>query len=293
MDALVGLGDDGLDAEQRGALGRPVARRAGAVLLARQDDQRGARGDVVLGRLEDARHLAVGGEVARHATLGAGGQLVAQPDVGEGAADHDLVVAAARAVGVEVTLLDAVLGEVATGRAVLLDRAGGADVVGRDRVAQLEQDAGALDVLDRRGLVGHAVEVGRTADVGRLRVPLEGVALGRRQRLPALVAGEDVLVGLAEHLGGDRLRDGLLDLGRARPDVLEEDVVAVLVLAQRVVEQVDVHGAGQRVGDDQRRGREVVHLHVRVDPALEVAVAREHRDDREVVVLDGLRTPRG
>ena len=36
--------------------------------------------------------------------------------------------------------------------------------------------------------------------------------------------------------------------------------------------------------------REVVHLHVGVDPALEVAVAGQHRDDREVVVVD--RRPR-
>ena len=50
----------------------------------------------------------------------------------------------------------------------------------------------------------------------------------------------------------------------------------------------DVHRAGQRVGDDQRRGREVVHLHVGVDPALEVAVARQHRDDGEVLLVDGL-----
>ena len=71
-----------------------------------------------------------------------------------------------------------------------------------------------------------------------------------------------------------------------RPDVTEEDVVAVLVLAERVLEQVDVHRPGQRVGDDQRRRREVVHLHVGVDPALEVAVARQHRGDREVGLVD-------
>ena len=196
-----------------GALGRPVARRAGAVLLAGQHDQRDARGDVVLRGLEDAGDLAAGGEVAGDAALGAGRELVAQADVGERAADHDLVVAAARAVGVEVTLLDAVLGEVATGRAVLLDRTGRADVVGRDRVTELEQHPRAGDVRDRRRLVGHAVEVRRTADVGGALVPLERVALGRRQRLPALVAGEDVLVGVAEHLGVDRHGDRLLDLG--------------------------------------------------------------------------------
>ena len=43
-------------------------------------------------------------------------QLVFQPDVGEGAADHHLVVAAPRAVGVVVLLLDAVLVEVLRGR---------------------------------------------------------------------------------------------------------------------------------------------------------------------------------
>src|SRR3712207_8464257 len=44
------------------------------------------------------------------------------------------------------------------------------------------------------------------ADVGALRVPGEGVALGRRQRAPRLVPGEDVGVVLAEHLR----RDGLV-----------------------------------------------------------------------------------
>ena len=228
------------------------------------------------------------GEVAGEAALGAGRELVAQPDVGERAADHHLVVAAARAVGVEVALLDAVLGEVPARGRVLLDRAGRADVVGGHRVAELEQHPRALDVGDGLGLVGHAVEVRGLADVGRLGVPGERVAVGRRQRLPLLVAGEDVGVAVAEHVGGDRRGDDLLDLRRRRPDVAHEDVVAVGVLAQRVVEQVDVHRAGQRVGDDQRRRRQVVHLDVGVDPALEVAVARQHRDDGEVVVVDGL-----
>jgi aconitate hydratase len=44
-----------------------------------------------------------------------------------------------------------------------------------------------------------------------------------------------------------------LDLLWRGPDVVQEDVVAVGVLAERVVVQVDVHGAGERVGDDQRR----------------------------------------
>jgi len=40
MDALEALGDDRLDAKQDGALGRPVARGAGAIFLAGDDDER-------------------------------------------------------------------------------------------------------------------------------------------------------------------------------------------------------------------------------------------------------------
>jgi hypothetical protein len=55
------------------------------------------------------------GQQARDAAFGAGRELVAQAHVGEGAAHHDFVVAAARAVAVEVGGLDAVLGEVFSG----------------------------------------------------------------------------------------------------------------------------------------------------------------------------------
>ena len=55
-----------------------------------------------------------------------------------------------------------------------------------------------------------------------------------------------------------------------------------------VLGDVDLHRAGEGVRDDQRRGRQVVHLDVGVDPALEVAVAGEHRGDGQVVVVDRL-----
>ena len=57
--------------------------------------------------------------------------------------------------------------------------------------------------------------------------------------------------------------------------------------------EVDVHGPGDRVRDDQRRGGEVVHPHVGVDAALEVAVAREHRGDREAALREASRSPLG
>ena len=80
-----------------------------------------------------------------------------------------------------------------------------------------------------------------------------------------------------------------LDLLRARPDVAQEDVLAVGARADRLGLPVDVHAAGERVGDDERRRGEVVRLHLGMDARLEVAVAREHRADDEVALGDRRR----
>src|SRR5699024_4087060 len=138
VDALVEGGNHGAHAEQDGALGGPITRGAGTVFLAGQQHQRRAFSGVVFGRFEDSRHRAVGlGEVAGEAAFGAGCEQVAQADVGKRAADHDLVVAAARAVGVEILLLDAVFSEILPGRRIRGNGTGGTDVIGGYRVTQL------------------------------------------------------------------------------------------------------------------------------------------------------------
>ena len=109
-------------------------------------DQRDVLLLVVLRGLEDAGHLVVLQEVDRVVALLARHQLVAQPDVAEGAAHHHLVVAAPGAERVEVDRPDAVLDQVAPGRPVDRDRAGRRDVVGRDRVAEHHQHPRAGDV---------------------------------------------------------------------------------------------------------------------------------------------------
>src|SRR6185437_7627164 len=113
VDALEALGDHRADAEEAGALRRPVTRRAGAVLLAAQDDERGALRLVVLRRVVDERlRAALLREVAGVPALDTIEQLVPEADVREGPADHHLVVAASRSVGVEVLAVDAVVGEI-------------------------------------------------------------------------------------------------------------------------------------------------------------------------------------
>ena len=177
------------------------------------------------------------------------------------------------------------------GGRVLLERARRRDVVGRDRVAEQAEDARVLDRLEPLGrLRRHPLEVRRTPHVGRVVLPLVAVALGDVDPLPVVVALEQrVAVAVAEHLGLDGGLDRGVHLLLRRPDVAQVDVLAVRVLAERVVHDVEVHPAGQRVGDAKRRRGQVVHLHLGVDPALEVAVARQHRAHDQARLLDRLR----
>src|SRR5262245_64519508 len=64
--------------------------------------------------------------------LGAGRQLVFEANIGEGAADHYLVITAASAVGVEILDRDAVLDQILARRALRLDKIGRASC--RERV---------------------------------------------------------------------------------------------------------------------------------------------------------------
>ena len=204
MDPLVALSYDGSHPEQSRALGRPVPGGSGPVLLACQDHQRNPCGRVVLGRVVDGGHRGPGkGEVAGETTLGAGRHLVPQPDVGEGAPDHDFVVSTPGSVGVEVPAAHSPGREVGARRGVRLDASRRGDVICGDGIPQLQQHPGALNVLDGDGFFGHSVEVGGPAYVGGFLVPFEDRPAWGGQRTPAFVPGEHVGVAGREHLGTD------------------------------------------------------------------------------------------
>jgi hypothetical protein len=77
-------------------------------------------------------------------TVGAGRQhQVLDAHIGKGAAHHHVVVAAARAVAVEVGLLHAVGQQPLAGGRAFLDGTGGRNVVGGDGVAKQRHDARA------------------------------------------------------------------------------------------------------------------------------------------------------
>src|SRR5207244_4548730 len=87
VDPLVALGDHGSHAQEVRPLCRPVARRARAVLLAGEDDERHALGEISLRRLVDRRLLAVR-KVHRPRPLRAGYEPVASPTLCAGAAHY-------------------------------------------------------------------------------------------------------------------------------------------------------------------------------------------------------------
>ena len=160
-------------------------------------------------------------------------------------------------------------------------------MVGGHGVAEQCEHAGTVDVLDRIWGGLHAVEEGLLAHVGGLLVPGEQFAFRHVESLPAVVAFEYGGVVLEEHLTADGAVHHGFDLGIGRPDVLQIHVVAIVVFAERLGFEIEVHGAGERVSDDQRRGCQVVHLDVGADAAFEVAVAGEHGGDGQVVGVDG------
>ena len=65
---------------------------------------------------------------------------------------------------------------------------------------------------------------------------------------------------------------------------LQVNVLAVLVLAERLLREVDIDAARERERDDERRRHEEVRLDVLVHARLEIAVAGKHRRGDEIVL---------
>ena len=224
VDALEGLRDHGLDAEEGGALRGPVAGRAHAVVDAAEDDHALAALRVGLAGVVDGLDLAVGLDLGEAAFL-AVGHAVLDLRVGEGAARHDAVVAAARTVGVEVLLGDAGGEQELAGRGGLGERARGRDVVGGDGVAEERQGAQLGEGRHRRGRHREALEERGLLDVGGRFLPAEARA---RAALDAFPLGGGVGEGVGgvlrlEHRGLEAAGDVVGDLRLGGPDILEED----------------------------------------------------------------------
>src|SRR5262249_53565141 len=135
MDALERLTDHGADPQQHRSLGGPVARGSGAVLFAREDDERNILALVSHRRIID-RQLIARWKVDRDAALDARNHLISDSDVREGAPHHHFMVPAPRSVLIEVGGLDLVFHQVFSGWRRSLDGSGGRDMIGCDRIQE-------------------------------------------------------------------------------------------------------------------------------------------------------------
>ena len=97
--------------------------------------------------------------------------------------------------------------------------------------------------------------------------------------------GVFLLEGFARHGGVDEVGDFLV----RGPDVFQIDRLAVFRGAQGLGRQVDVHITGQRIGDNQGRGGEVVGAHVGADAPFEISVARQDGGRHQITLGDGSR----
>ena len=154
-------------------------------------------------------------------------------------------------------------------------------VVGGDVVRQHCQRAHAGKCARCRQC---AFPIRRTADVGRHRAPIvqradfsAGIRLHRKHRL----------VHLAELLRLDAGFDDGVDFLVARPDILQADFLAI-DHRQHILLDIETDGAGNGVGHHQRRRSEEGLLGIRVDTAVEVAVARQYCGGVQIAVDDFL-----
>ena len=285
MDPLEACSQHRPDAEQHGALGGPVAGTARAVLGAGEHDERRPLLAVLHGRVVHRHHFGAGQQPG-HAPLRAWHEEVADADVGEGAAGHHPVVAAAGSVAVEVGRRHAVLHQERAGRTRLGDAARGGDVVGGHAVAEGEKHAGSVDARGCLWLPREFREERRFLDVGARLIPVVEFTRARRHRIPPRVRFPDIVVALLKLPGHHARLDGGADLLGGRPDVLEKHRRTIRADPERLGGEIDVGGAGQRVGHHQRRAGEPVGLHEGIHAALEVAVAGEHRGRDEVALGD-------
>lgn len=128
------------------------------------------------------------------------------------------------------------------------------------------------------------IEVGRVLYVGGLVVPGVELAAGSVEVAPVGAAVVDLAVDLLEHGRYDPLLLDLPDLGPGRPDVPQEDLLALLGAAQGLPLEVYVHRSGYGVGYHQEGRGQVVGTSQRVDSALEVTVSRQHAAADELVL---------
>ena len=134
MNAFEALGNHSPDTQKTGPFSRPVAARPRAIFLAGKNDERNIAFLIQHGRIID-RHDFPRRLMFRHAPFSARRHLIADPNIGKGTPHHHFVIAAPRAIRVEVRFFNFVSSQIFTGGAGAFDRTRGRNMVGGDAIA--------------------------------------------------------------------------------------------------------------------------------------------------------------
>ena len=160
-------------------------------------------------------------------------------------------------------------------------------MVSGDRIAEHRQNARALNILHRLRLSFHLLEEGRRPDIGGVKLPAVSIGGFHFNRFPFIGAFKHFRILFTEHVGGHLLhRAG--DFLPARPDIFQVDRIAFAIVAQRIGGEVDIHITRQRIGYDQRRRRQPVRFHQRMDTTFKVTVTGEHGPDGQIAFFNRL-----
>ena len=154
-------------------------------------------------------------------------------------------------------------------------------------MSEHRQDTRVANIREFKWLLGHSVEKGRALDVGGFGVPGVQIAFGNMQSPPALIACEDFAVLLAVHIRGHRFAHGFFHFFGRRPNITQVHRLAVAIIAQRIGRHIEIHMAGQCISDHERRRSQIIGADQRMNAALEVTVAAEHRDGDQAVFFNG------
>eukprot|EP00350_Pseudokeronopsis_sp_OXSARD2_P006264 CAMPEP_0170550528 /NCGR_PEP_ID=MMETSP0211-20121228/8580_1 /TAXON_ID=311385 /ORGANISM="Pseudokeronopsis sp., Strain OXSARD2" /LENGTH=192 /DNA_ID=CAMNT_0010857133 /DNA_START=446 /DNA_END=1024 /DNA_ORIENTATION=+ len=181
--------------------------------------------------------------------------LVHQPHIGKSASGHDLIISSSSSIRVEVFGVNALASKVLGGRGGLGDVACGRDVVSSDRVSKERQHMSILDGFSGGDFFGGGLEERWVVDVGGVGIPLIEAASRGLEVVPPVSALGDLLINFFEHFGEDGLFSDISGLLSCGPDIFEEHVVALGILADGLTGEVDVHCPSQGVRHHQRRTR--------------------------------------
>ena len=159
-------------------------------------------------------------------------------------------------------------------------------MISSDGVTNVEKTVSAIDAVNRCEISLSRCEERWVVDVGRAVIPLVELAGRSIKILPHLASIQDSVIGGLELLRGDDSLSHLTDLLTRWPDISEEDIVALLVLTERLSLEVKIDGASEGICNNQWWRCKIVGSSVRVDTTLEVSVTRKNRGGNKIVVDD-------